>query len=95
MTCSSERLFGREDQHRQEHILGNLELLDDRDPVQVRHHQIEQDQIGLELAIQREDLPRIRGALDLAVAGLRQHTLEKPHVRRLIVDDEDPGVGRV
>ena len=84
---------GREDQDRQEHVLGNLKLPDDRDPVQMRHHQIEQDQIGLRLGVQGEHLPRIRGASDLTVADVRQHPLQEPHVRRLVVDDEDSGLG--
>ena len=86
---------GREDEDRLEDVFGNLQLLDDGDPIQVRHHQVEQDQVGLELAGQGEDLPRIRGALDLAVASLRQHALEEPDVRGLIVDDEDSGLNRV
>ena len=72
-----------------------MQLLDYGDPVQVRHHQIEQDEIGRELAVEGQDLSRIRGALDLTVTGLRQHALEEPHVRRLIVDDENTDPGRV
>jgi hypothetical protein len=86
---------GGQDEDRQEDVVGNPELLDDRDPIQVRHHQIEQDQVGLELAVETEHLSGIRGALDLAVAGLRQHALEESHVRRLVVDDEDPRLGRI
>jgi len=59
----------------------------------VRHHQIEQGQIGLELSVQGEHLPGIHGASGLAVAGVPQHVIQEPYVRWLIVDDEDPGLG--
>ena len=45
-----------EHEDRQEHGLGNPKLPDDRDLVQVRHHQVEQDQIRLMLTVQGEHL---------------------------------------
>ena len=81
---------GREHQNRQEDVFGNVRLLDDRDPVQVRHHQVEQDEIGLKLAVERDHLTRVRRALDVPVAAFRQHALEEP---RLPADRRRPGSG--
>ena len=87
--------IGREDQDREKHVRGNLELSDDRDPIQARHHQVEQDQIRVKLVVQRAHLPGLRGASNLAVPGVRQHALEEPHVGWLVVDDEDPALRKV
>jgi hypothetical protein len=82
-------------QHRQEHVARDRELADDRDPVQVRHHQVEQDQVGRPLAVERPHLARVGRAADLAIAGLGQHALEESDVGRLVVDDEDPGLPEI
>ena len=87
--------IGREDQDREIDILGDLKLSHDGDPIQIRHHQVEQEQIRLILTVQGEHLPGIRGAANLPIAGLGQRALEEPNVRRLIVDDEDSRLGEI
>src|SRR5207237_10571923 len=74
---------------------GTPQMLEAGAPAEMRHHAGGQDQVGLGRAGQCEDLPGIRGALDLPVASLRQHALEEPDVRGLIVDAEDSGLNPV
>ena len=80
-------------QHQDRHVglRGDRQLAHHGDPVEVRHHQIEQDQVGMELVVESADLTRIRRRDEVAIAGLLQQTLEKPDVRELVVDDQDPG----
>ena len=92
-----ERRIRREDQHRAI-VAGpyrRLKLPEDGDPVEVRHHEVEEDDIGVRASESREGLARVRCARDLAVSGRLEKPLEEPNVRRLVVDDQDPRRGDV
>ena len=62
---------GRQHDDRQVGVGGDLrlELSEHRHPVEVRHHQVEQDEVRLEVTIERQDAARIGRGGDLAVAG--------------------------
>ena len=52
-----ERHVRGQHEHREIDVLGNGERLDDGHPVEVRHHEIEQDEIRLEGLVERRRLP--------------------------------------
>ena len=62
---------GRQHDDRQVGVGGDLrlELSEHRHPVEVRHHQVEQDEVRLEVTIERQDATRIGRGGELAVAG--------------------------
>ena len=68
-----------------------LEPLQDLHAVEVRHPQIQQDQIGPELSIACRHLARVRRAAQMGIAGALEELLQQTHHRRLVVDDHDPG----
>ena len=67
-----------------------LQLCHHLEPVHVRHLQVEQDQVVFVLQVQAGDLARLGGRHHFRVTGAAERVLEQPHVRRLIVDDQDP-----
>ena len=83
---------GREDEDGKVRTLGDerLELLHDREAVELWHEQIQEEQVGPELTEQRQDLARVGRARDVHVAGAVQQALEEVDVGRLIVRDQDP-----
>ena len=56
------------------------------------HHQVQQNEIRFEIGVQRHDLARVRRRADVVPSGVAQNPLEQPHVRRLVVDNENPTV---
>jgi len=70
-----------------------LQRSHDLEPVDVRHQQVEEDQIGLELSDQVRDLARVGGALDVPIPGLPQGPLQQADVGLLVVHDEDARTG--
>src|SRR5205807_8519171 len=85
---------GREHQDREERIGRErlLEVLHRHEPVPLRHVEVEQDQVGLELGDQGFDLARVGRALEVGVAGNPpERALEEMDVDFLVVDDQDPG----
>ena len=83
---------GRQHEDRHVRVAGDLGLeeLEQGEAVEVRHHEVEQDQVGLELAVQVERPARIGRAGQLAVSGRAEQALEQPDVGRLVVHDQDP-----
>ena len=66
------------------------QLSEERVPVHMRHHEIEQNQIGL---IKREEfkhLARVVGLTEVRVSALLQDAFEQENVCGLIVYDENP-----
>jgi hypothetical protein len=76
------------------HPLG--QLLQDREAVQDRHVQVEQDEVGRQVVQPLQRVARVRRAGHPLVPGPRQHPPHQVQVRRLVVDDEQAcrGVGR-
>ena len=66
---------------------------DDVEAVQVRHHHVEHDQVGAERVGQGERLLAVGGRGDLE-AGEAQAGREQLEDVGLVVDDEQPGLGR-
>jgi hypothetical protein len=61
-------------------------------PIEVWHLNVQENQVGLELSIQIEDLPRISGALDARVAPRGEDLLQELDVGLLVIHDEDSRV---
>jgi hypothetical protein len=61
--------------------------------VDVRHHQIEQDQIGIEDAAGLKGAAGVGDGFESCVAGIRQHFLEQSDIGRFVVDDENFHLG--
>jgi hypothetical protein len=57
----------------------------------VRHHEVQQDEIGLEGPVQLEYRAGVGRPLDVRIARRRQQPLEQANIGRLVVDDEDTG----
>jgi hypothetical protein len=89
-----QRRVGREDEHGQEHVRGDLvaELAEHRETVEMRHHEVEQDEVGAELPEQVEGSAGVGGRGQALVAGILKQALHEEHVGRLVVDDQDPRV---
>ncbi len=64
------------------------QLFEDLESVRGRHRDVEQKQIGLELLAQREDLVRLGGALDRAVAASLEDPDEEAGVLIVVIGDE-------
>ena len=67
------------------------ELLQHGESVRVGHEQIQKEQIGLELLVQRHGPARVGRARDIRVAVLLEQALQEAHVGRLVIDDQEPG----
>ena len=63
------------------------QLLEDLEPVELRHVEVEDQQVGLAVAQQRQGLERIGGGVDAAVAAAVQEAGEQGQVLRLVVED--------
>ena len=61
---------------------------EDLEPIWLRHVQIEQDDVGLELDEDMLNLPRVAQPADLA-SGVLQIRLEQEDVGGVVIDDED------
>ena len=87
---------GRQDENRQVLVRGNhgLELPEHTNPVEVRHQQVEQDQVGPERLVELQDTAGVRRALEVPIPGGLEQPLEQPDIGRLIVDDQDLRRGR-
>ncbi len=64
------------------------------EPVHARHHDIEQDQVGLPFVRHAQRLEPILGAGHLVVLG-RELGFQQARVGRHIIDDQDPGGHRL
>ena len=86
------RVVGRDDQHRQVALDGEQrpQRLHHLEAVEVRHVQVEDDQVGPRDRHLADHLARVGQRGDVAAARGRQQPVEHPHVGRLVVDDEDP-----
>jgi hypothetical protein len=67
-----------------------LELAHDRDAVELRHHDVEEDQVRLELAGAGEPFLAVGCGLDLVAVRLEAHAQDLEVLRR-VVDGEDEG----
>src|SRR5471032_142260 len=84
--------LARGDQHGQ--ILAGLDhaqLVEHAEAVEVRHLQVQQDQVVAVLAVQPGHLARVGGRGDGRVAGAGEQVFEHGDDGGLVVDDEDPG----
>ena len=68
------------------------QTLQDRHPVEHRHSQVEQDQVGFELGDRAEEGLAVGERGDRGVAGAAKDGLEQRNVRRFVVGDVDPAV---
>ena len=68
------------------------QLAHDRKTIQVGHVQVQHQEIGLGLQIQREHLPGVRGLGHLRISGLLKHRLQQLKIVLFIIDDEQPGI---
>ena len=66
------------------------ELLHHAEAVEVRHVQVEQDEVGLARLTQREHPARIGRGDDLRVTAELEQVFEERDVHGLVVDDEEP-----
>lgn len=66
---------------------GLAELLEDREPVDAGHVEVEHHQIGPHLETRPHGKGGVRDRLDRSDAGVAQDALEQDHVRLLVVDD--------
>jgi hypothetical protein len=85
------RDVGGQHQDRQEGPGGNhlAELGHDREPVQVGHGQVKQDQVRVVLGVQGQHLTGVGGGDVVGVAGVVQDAFEQQHIGRFVVHDED------
>lgn len=84
---------GREDEDREELFLGDVlaQLLQDGEPVEARHVEVQQDEVGLIRLEQLDgDLGVARGH-EAFVPPLPDAADEQIDVRLLVVHDQDPG----
>ena len=79
----------QDDRHERQRRVGP-EPPADLEPVELRHHHVEQDQVGQEPARRRERLLAVGGAGG-GVALARQPGLQDLAVVRVVVDDQDQG----
>ena len=70
---------------------GRPQLLHHCHTIQVRHHQIEEHEIRSQFGVQCSGLARVGRGTSGRPPGAPDNTLEKSDVRRLVVDDKDPG----
>jgi hypothetical protein len=62
----------------------------------VRHMQIQQNQVRLELRVECDHAARVRRAMHVGVPGLLQQALQQPRVGLLVVHHQDlHGQGRL
>ena len=66
------------------------QLRQERIPVNIRHHEIEQNQIGLLECEEFEYLAWVVGFTKICVSSLLQNAFEQEYVCGLIVNDENP-----
>ena len=85
------RVVGGDDQHRQVALDGEQrpQRLHHLEAVEVRHVQVEDDQVGPRDRHLADDLARVGEGGDVAAARGGQQPIEHAHVGRLVVDDED------
>ena len=87
-----DRHVGR--QHQNRHIglalHQRLDPREDLEPVQVGHREVEQDEVGPKLGVERQRLARVRRGPHVGVALALEQPLEEQHVGGLVVDDQDP-----
>jgi hypothetical protein len=70
------------------------QALHERKAVQGGHVEVEQDQVGLELCVERLDPRRVGGGVNVSVARQLEQLLEHQHVAGFVVDDHDPARAR-
>ncbi len=63
--------------------------LHDREAVQDGHVEVEQDQVGPDLCVERLDPGGVGGGVNLSIAGQLEQLFEHPHVAGFVVDDQD------
>jgi hypothetical protein len=73
----------------QQRIIEGSELRHHGKAIQMRHVDIEQDQVGARLAVAVEHLPRVLNQHQLLVTLHAQHAIEQLEVCRFVVDDQD------
>ena len=88
-----ERHVGRQDQNGEirRWLHQRLDLREDLEAIQVRHREIEQDEVGPNRGVERQRLARVRRGRHGGVALALEQPLEEPHVGGLVVDDQDSG----
>ena len=88
------RDVGREDEHGQVRTRRDQhpEKLQDPEPVEPGHVQVEQDEVRLVAGQDLGDRAGVGDRLEPPVAAPGQDPLEQPNVRLLVVDDQDPRI---
>jgi hypothetical protein len=86
-------LRGGDEHHRRDRRSRRLQRLDHIEPVHARHDHVEQDEVGRGLAITGQCFIAVVGEYHL-VALARQQAADDTQVHRLVVDDQDPSIGR-
>jgi len=83
---------GGEDEDRQIDLPRGLPLepLEDLHAVEMRHPEVQHDQIGPELSVARRHLARVRRTAQVGIAGTLEQLFQQAHHRRLVVHDHDP-----
>jgi hypothetical protein len=89
------RFVGRQNQDGKVSGLGDfVQLPHDLESIEVRHVQVEEDQVRPVPDVQLRRFARIRRALESCETGACKDALEDFDIARFIVDDENPGVAK-
>ena len=80
---------GHQDDRRERGLLRLFQLAADRDAVELGHHDVEQDQVGLRFMGDREGLLAVAGGDDIVAVGGEAHA-QDANIGRIVVGDQDP-----